>query len=85
MGKTVVVLIAVGLGGLYYFQKHQSPPADEPAKQVASAHVTDTAKTQAQPPVRTEPSEHNWMKRSLDRASDVAHQSRERLKANQDP
>jgi hypothetical protein len=83
MGKTVVVLIAAGLGGLFYYQRHQSPPSDQPEKSVASVRVAEAAKPPLQ--ARAQPSEHDWMKRALDRASDVAHQSRERIKQNQDP
>jgi hypothetical protein len=83
MGKTAVVLVAVGLGGLFYYQRHHSAAPDQPEKPVASAHVTEVAKTQ--PQARAEPSEHNWMKRSLDRASDVAHQSRAQTQKSPDP
>jgi hypothetical protein len=81
MGKTVFVLVAVGLGGLFYYQKHQSVLPEHPEKPTASVQVSEVAKPQ--PPAQ--PSEHNWMKRSLDRASDVAHQSRARTQQSQDP
>ena len=64
-------------------QSGQWAAPDQSAKPATSAHVAEVAKAQPQTPA--EPSEHNWMKRSLDRASDVAHQSRERTKASQDP
>jgi hypothetical protein len=80
MGKTAVILVAVGLGGLFYYQRHHSVPPDQPEKPAASAQV---AKAQSKPP--SQPSEHNWMKRSLDRASDVAHQSRAQTQKSQDP
>jgi len=83
MGKTAVVLVAVALGGLFYYQRHHSAPPDQPEKQVTSAHVVEVAKPQPQAPAQ--PSEHNWMKRSLDRASDVAHQSRAQTQKSQDP
>jgi hypothetical protein len=81
MGKTVVVFLAVGLGGLFYFQKHHSAPPDQPEKPATSVRVTEAPKPQAP----AQPSEHNWMKRSLDRASDVAHQSRAQTQKSQDP
>jgi hypothetical protein len=80
MGKTAVILVAVGLGGLFYYQRHHSAPPDQPEKPAAAAQV---AKEQPQP--SRQPSEHNWMKRSLDRASDVAHQSRAQTQKSQDP
>jgi hypothetical protein len=83
MGKTAVILVAVGLGGLFYYQRLHSAPPDQTEKPSASAQVAQVAKAQPQPPAQ--PSEHNWMKRSLDRASDVAHQSRAQTQKSQDP
>jgi len=81
MGKTAVVLVAVGLGGLFYYQTHHSAPPAQPEKPVASAPVSEVAK----PRPSGQASEYNWMKRSLDRASDVAHQSRAQTQKSQDP
>jgi len=81
MGKTAVILVAIGLGALFYYQTHHLAPSEQPDKPVVSARVSEVAK----PQLPAQPSEHNWMKRSLDRASDVAHQSREHTQKSQDP
>jgi len=70
----------VGLGVLYFWQKHN---ATLPAAPVAAKPAAASA-SQPTPPPR-EVSEHNWMKRSLDRASDVAQKVRAQTKESQDP
>jgi hypothetical protein len=70
-------LIILGLGIVYLWQKHnEAPPVA--AKPAASA-------SQPTPAPRGEASEHNWMKRSLDRARDVTEKSRAQTKQSQDP
>jgi hypothetical protein len=70
-------LIILGLGIAYLWQKHNEPPpvAAKPAASVS----------QPTPAPRGEASEHNWMKRSLDRARDVTEKSRAQTKQSQDP
>ena len=73
--RTVIVLVAVaGLGGLFLAQKqrqHQEP--------VITPATTVSKQTAATPrPV----SEHNWMKRSLDRTNEVKRQVAEQHKAD---
>jgi hypothetical protein len=80
MGKFLAVLIVAGLGGLYYYQTH---PRAATAPEEKPAPATQAAASKPQAPAQ--PSEHNWMKRSLDRASEVAHQSRARTQQSQDP
>jgi len=73
--RTVVVLVVVaGLGWLFLAQKQH-----EPEKPVATPTVAASKQTAATPrPV----SEHNWMKRSLDRTNEVKRQVAEQRKAD---
>jgi len=83
MRTFAILLVAGGLGGLFLWQKHHAPEApanDKPAiKQAAAASPGSSV---AAP---REPSEHNWMKRSLDRARDVRDQARSHTAENQKP
>ncbi len=63
MRKFLVIAILAGLAWLFVFQKRSEPQKAAPEKLVA----------QTAPSPRTV-SEHNWMKRSLDRTSEVKHQ-----------
>jgi hypothetical protein len=79
-------LIIAGLGIVYLWQKHNesAAPTPAPAKPAASvSHATPSAKPTPAP--RGVASEHNWMKRALDRAADVRDQSRAQTKESQDP
>jgi hypothetical protein len=80
MRSFFAVLIFAGLGALYYWQKHnEAPPA---AVKTVSSQPAQQTKAEAQPrPV----SEHNWMKRSLDRAHDVGTNAAAHTKQSQDP
>jgi hypothetical protein len=81
MRAFLAVVIALGLGFVYYRQKHnEAPPpvATRPA-------VTASQPAQLTPAPRGQASEYNWMKRSLDRAKDVTEQSRTQTKQGQDP
>lgn len=71
--RTVVVLAVVAvLGWLFLAQKHH-----ETEKVAAAATTTASTQTKAAPrPV----SEHNWMKRSLDRTNEVKRQVAEQRK-----
>ncbi len=81
MRAFLVVLIAIGLGFLYYRQKHSEAPPAVPTKPA----VTTSQPAQLTPAPRGQASEYNWMKRSLDRAKDVTEQSRAQTKQAQDP
>jgi uncharacterized protein HemX len=84
----LVVVIAIGLGGVYHWQKQGAVPTQETVKaNVSQPHSTPSAATPRQEAV-TQPqplSEHNWMKRSLDRARDVRDNSAGQTKQSQDP
>lgn len=74
MRTFLVVVVVAGLGCLYLAQKksEQEKPAVTPA-------VAVSKQTAATPrPV----SEHNWMKRSLDRTNEVKRQVAEQRKAD---
>lgn len=73
--RTVVFLVVVaGLGWLFLAQKQR-----EPEKPVVAPAVAVSKQTAAAPrPV----SEHNWMKRSLDRTNQVKRQVAEQRKTD---
>jgi hypothetical protein len=78
----LILVVVVGLGAFFYWQKQrevQSPITPKPA-------ISQSAATQpTQPTQPPQVSEHNWMKRSLDRASAVAEKARAQTKESQDP
>ncbi len=81
MHTFLVLLIAAGLGGLFYYQKHSGgQPASSHSEEARP--VTRTVQTT---PASNQPSEHDWMKRSLDRATEVRDQSRAKTQQSQDP
>ena len=77
---TFIAIAAIG-GALFVWQKRNEEKTPEanttPQQQSAAAKPALTAAPRGQA------SEHNWMKRSLDRAADVADQSRARAAENQ--
>ena len=74
-------MIAGGLGALFYSQKHHEA-APVAGQTTAAAQSTPHGPAEASPrPV----SEHNWMKRSLDRATEVRDKSRTQTQQSQDP
>jgi hypothetical protein len=82
MRASIVVFVLAGLGAVYLWQQK----ADEPKPAISTPVVQQkrTTAAVAATPAR-EPSEHNWMKRSLDRARDVRDQARAQTKESQDP
>jgi hypothetical protein len=79
----LIFLVVAGLGFAFLRQKQN---------QASSATAKPAAQTQAQPPAaqltpapRGQASEHNYMKRALDRAADVRDQSRAQTQQSQDP
>lgn len=82
MRAFLVLVIAVGLGFVYYRQKHNDAP---PPVATKAASAASQPAPQLTPAPRGQASEYNWMKRSLDRAKDVTEQSRAQTKQGQDP
>jgi hypothetical protein len=83
MRTFIALVIAAGLGLFFYHQKHLEAVSGE-AKAATAAGTTRSAVANgnAQPrPV----SEHNWMKRSVDRATDVRDQARAQTQQSQNP
>jgi hypothetical protein len=79
-------LIIAGLGIVYLWQKHNesATPMSTAAKPASSvSHATPSSELTPAP--RGVASEHNWMKRALDRAADVRDRSRAQTKQSQDP
>jgi hypothetical protein len=82
MRPFLTFLVIAGLGALYYWQKHQATQPPITPKPATSQNAVPQPTQPTQP---AQVSEHNWMKRSLDRASDVAHKVRAQTKESQDP
>ena len=76
----LIFLAVAGLGYFFLRQKQAGVPPAE-AKPVASQSV----EAKLTPAPRGQASEHNWMKRSLDRARDVTEQSRAQTQESQKP
>ena len=75
--RTVVVVVAVAvLGWLFLAQKNHE------SQKVTSAPTVTTSKQTAAVPRPV--SEHNWMKRSLDRTNEVKRQVAEQRKQDAD-
>jgi hypothetical protein len=82
MRTAIILLLVAGLGAVYWWQNNgeKAKPAAPAAAVQRSASSSVTGATPAQ-----EPSEHNWMKRSLDRARDVRDQARTGTAEGQNP
>lgn len=81
MRAFLTFLAVASLGALFYYQKnHESAStAVQPgASQTTTLKVSSAATAR---PV----SEHDWMKRSLDRATEVRNQARAQTQQSQDP
>jgi len=65
MRKFLVIAVLAGLAWLFVVQKRNEPQKTAPERLAAQAAVTTSPR-----PV----SEHNWMKRSLDRTNEVKRQ-----------
>lgn len=86
MRTFLVLLVAAGLGLAFYHQKHAAETTTtEPTAQATPAHIAQAATTQAAAPQQPQVSEHNWMKRSLDRAREVRDTSRAQTQEAQRP
>jgi hypothetical protein len=78
MRIALVLLAMAALGALYYWQQH------EKAKPRESPQAVTSQTPISQPTQSPQTSEANWMKRSLDRAHDVARKVQAKAKENQD-
>jgi hypothetical protein len=81
----LIFLVVAGLGYFFLRQKQSDTPPvpGKPiATQSAGAASAPAALTPAPP---GQASEHNWMKRSLDRAHEVRDQSRAQTQESQKP
>ena len=72
MRKFLVIAVLAGLAVLFCVQKRNEPQKTAPEKKVAQ-----TAPTSPRPV-----SEHNWMKRSLDRTNEVKRQVAQQRKTD---
>jgi hypothetical protein len=72
MRKFLVIAVLAGLSMLFVMQKRSEPQKTAPEKKVAQ-----TAATSPRPV-----SEHNWMKRSLDRTNEVKRQVAQQRKTD---
>ena len=81
MRTFLIMLLLGGLGAVYLWQKHSETP--KPEQTTSVTHTASAATATPVPPDQV--SEHNWMKRSLDRARDVTQQARAKTKESQDP
>jgi hypothetical protein len=82
MRTFIAVILMAGLGGLFLWQRNGNH--NQVANHPSAVERTAASPAAAIPPNR-EPSEHNWMKRSLDRARDVTEKSRNRTRDAQSP
>lgn len=84
MRAFLALVVFAGLGYLFYLQKHSATDANAPAsaKSVAAQPATAPNTQLAQP---QQPAPQNWMKRSLDRATEVRDQARKQTRDSQDP
>ena len=79
-------MIIAGLGGsLFLWQKKNQQKAAEPEPRAVAQLQSATPKPALTPAPRGQASEYNWMKRALDRASDVRDQARAQTKEAQEP
>lgn len=80
----IIFLVVAGLAFVFLRQK-QNEKASAAAKPVAAEQSLGTKPPPLAPAPRGQASEHNWMKRSLDRARDVTEQSRAQTQESQRP
>lgn len=76
-------MVIAGLAGLFYYQKQGAPGSAAAPGQSQLAKAGPAAALTPAP--RGQASEHNWMKRALDRAADVRDTARRQTKESQDP
>ena len=76
----LIFLVIAGLG--YFFLR---PEKNETPLAAAKPVVAQSVGTKLTPAPRGQASEHNYMKRALDRTRDVTEQSRARTQESQNP
>jgi hypothetical protein len=77
MRSFLTFVVLAGLGAAYLWQKqHEEKPATAKTPAVANQSAVKPTATV---------SEHDWMKRSLDRATEVRNTARRQTKEAQDP
>lgn len=83
----LIFVVVAGLGFVFLRQKQneRSSAAAEPAAQTQAAAAKPTPAPQLTPAPRGQASEYNYMKRALDRATDVRDQSRAQTQQGQNP
>jgi hypothetical protein len=84
-GLVTFILVAGIGGGLFLWQKQHGQKAAPEEIPAATQQQTIASKPALTPAPRGQTSEHNWMKRALDRAADVRDQARAQTKEAQDP
>jgi len=77
MRSFLIFVVVAGLGAIYLWQRH--------AETAAATTTAPNVVVQSKPAPSATVSEHDWMKRSLDRAADVAGKARQQTKEAQDP
>lgn len=78
MRSFLVFAVLAGLAAIYLWQKHNEVlPGAGKTPAAAVTQPTSAPRGQA--------SEYNWMKRSIDRARDVAEKSRAQTQESQEP
>ena len=81
----LILVILVALGYFYLRQKQSDTPPLTSKPAVAQLGGTKPTSAALTPAPRGQASEHNWMKRSLDRAADVRDQARAQTQESQKP
>ena len=78
------LLVSAGLGYVFLRQKQNEKEVNASAKPATAQSVASSAPSLTPAP-RGPASEYNYMKRALDRASDVRDQARAQTQEAQDP
>ena len=78
MRNFLILLVIAGLGYVFLRQKQNEKEVNASAKPATAQSVASSAP-------RGQASEYNYMKRALDRASDVRDQARAQTQEAQDP
>ena len=82
----LIFLVIAGLG--YFFlrpEKNETPPAAAKPVVAQAVRTKPAPAAQLTPAPRGQASEHNYMKRALDRTRDVTEQFRARTQESQNP
>jgi hypothetical protein len=81
----LIFILAAGVVFVYLRQKQNETPAASAKPVATQAAGAKPTPAPLAPAPRGQASEHNWMKRSLDRARDVTEQSRAQGQESQKP